>query len=118
MPDAARKSPEIVYGLSIWSITTMFCTAQRDITKNTKTKNTRFASVRLLMPDPPRRRRASAWRHRARDEPRVHLREVARDALRDLVHEPVDPLEEGAHLGSALRHLVDDGVELFHLPVD
>src|SRR5882757_2050308 len=99
MPDAAANSPVTVYGLSMRSMVTMLRTAQVHMMRNTNKKNTRLMSVRLLTSAPPSavRRRVDA----ARREPGVHLGELVRDALRNLVDEVVDPVDEECDLRAA-----------------
>src|SRR3954469_3444839 len=111
MPDAAANSPVTVYGLSISSIVTMFCTAQMHMTMNTPTKNTRLINVRRLMRSTP------CAVGVAEDEPRVDLRELVRDGERDPVDEVVHPVEEDTDLLTALGDLAEDGVDLLHLQI-
>src|SRR4051812_4339950 len=96
MPDAAANSPVIVYGLSIRSIVTMFCTAQMHMTTNTPMKNARLINVRRLMCSTARSVGV------AEDEPAVDLRELVRDAERHPIDEVVHPVEEHADLLTAL----------------
>src|SRR5689334_19481935 len=112
MPDAALNDPVIVYGLSIESIVTMFCTAHTHMTKNTTTKNTRLIIVRLLMTSTSRAIRVA---HR---EPRVDLREPLRDPQGHAVEELVHPVEQRRDLCPTLSDLAENRVDLLDLEVD
>src|SRR5690242_20289277 len=94
------------------SIVTMLLIAHHRNTKKIPRKNTRLIVVRLLIARPSPSR---APRRPAGHEPAVHLREVTGDALRHLVDEPVEPVDQGAHLSPALRDRVEDAVELLDL---